>query len=99
MAELARTRTIDPLMMQQHYMLQQSGKEHDDVEKLKNEFNKFLEVSELEEARELAYKLYPKFKDNSNFVVSGVEYAIRDVEDNLRLMAIFQDEIICHEFV
>ena len=94
-----RNRRIDPMMMQQFYMLQQYNREHADIQKLKDDFCQFNMFSTLDEARELAYKIYPRFKENKSFIDSGVKYSIYDVEDNLRLLAWFPDEIICYEFV
>ena len=99
MTEETQRKRLDPMMMQQYYMLQQHNKEEADVQKLKDEFKQFDKIKQLGEAREFAYKTYPKFKNNKSFVDSGVTYSIYDAEDTLRLLGWFPDEIICYEFV
>lgn len=92
-------RYLDPLVLQQHYLLRQYKRESEDIQKLKKEFRQFSKIKNLDEARKFAYQTYPRFRDNKSFMNSGVKYTIYDVEDNLRLMGWFPDEIICYEFV
>ena len=79
-------------------MLQQCNKEQDDLKNLKAEFQQFKSIKKLEDARELVYKIYPKFKDNRSFVNLGVRYSIYDDKNFLRLLGWFPDEIICYDF-
>lgn len=90
---------FDPMMMQQQYLYQNSKKEQEDYDKFLNELYKFTTIDNLEDAKSLAYKQYPKFKDNISFIESGIVMTKFESENQFRIIAeLPHDKVICYDY-
>lgn len=90
---------LDPFMMKQYSMLlNSSSKDMDETNKLMLELKDLENIEDIEEARNLIYRKFPKFRETKCFVNMGVKYCLKDKSDKLSLFVYFNDSIKCFSY-
>ena len=90
---------LDPFIANQYSIIYNNlSKESNGLNYLKSELAEFKNIETAQEARDLVYKKYPKFKESKTFINMGIKYCLKDNLDSLTLIVYFNDSIECFTF-
>ena len=79
-------------------MIKIESQKKEKYDEFKTKIESFSEISTLEEAKELALKLFPTGNELMNFNVGDAKCIILNTEDCFRIALDSFDEFICYDF-
>ncbi|MBO5738926.1 hypothetical protein J6R97_06260 [bacterium] len=90
---------LDPFMLRQYTMiLSLTSEEYHSKERVKKELEQLRGLEDINEARELIYRLCPSLKEHPTYYYDGVKFTLRDTEDKLSLLVKLNTEIMSYSF-